>query len=449
MQNYQETWDKILGVIERNVPRESFLTWFGPLKPLGEENGALRIGAPNRFFYEFLEAHYRQQLQSALKEVSGGNLRIQYQILKDGVGENVPADPQPASTFLLRDTQYDKRTQLNPRYTFENFIEGDSNFFSKAAALAVAEAPGKTRFNPLFIYGPTGLGKTHLIQAAGNFSLTNNRTRRVIYVTSEKFVNDFIFAIKTYKTTDFSSFYRTVDLLLLDDVQFFQGKERTQLEFFHTFNSLYQTGKQIVLTSDRPPKELDDFDNRLISRIGWGLVTDIGPPAYETRLAILQKRSDIDGIPLPDDVADYLASVITDNVRHLESALIRLMAHCSISGTELTLALAKEVLRDQIRPATTTISIEFIQEKVAEYFNLSPDLIIARNRKKEVAWARQMAMYLCTVLTDSTLQSIGLHFGNRDHSTVIHAKNFVGKAMAQDPKVAKDAEQLKLKIASV
>jgi chromosomal replication initiator protein len=447
-QSSTDTWDKILAIIESKLPRESFLTWFGPLKCLSIENGTIEVGIPNRFFYGFLETHYREHILAALAEVGDGKLKIHYQIMQEGDREETPPPAQTAQSFKVEDVRYDERTQLNPRYTYENFVEGDGNSFAKAAALAVSEAPGKTPFNPLFVYGATGLGKTHLIQALGNFSLAHHKTDRIIYVTSEKFMNDFIFSIKAYKTTDFSRFYRSVDLLLLDDIQFFQGKERTQLEFFHTFNSLYQAGKQIVLSSDRPPRELDDFDKRLISRIGWGLVTDIHPPDFETRLAILQKRAEREGIFISEDIAEYLANQFKENIRDLEGALIRLVAHGSIAGTDLTLALAKDVLRDQIRTPDSTVSIDLIQKKVAEFYQIPADLLIARTRKKEVARARQISMYLCTEMTNSSLQSIGLHFGNRDHSTVIHARNIISKEIAEAPGFSQEIDSIKSKLST-
>jgi chromosomal replication initiator protein len=446
MSDHLEIWDQILQKVEPKIPNESFLTWFGPLKCLKMDAGILHVGVPNQFFYEFLETHYRKHIHTALAEVSNGEIRLQFQILHDSNLTEPAVEIQSAAAKTNKDPKYDERTQLNPRYIFDNFVEGDGNSFAKASALAVAEAPGKTPFNPLFIYGSTGLGKTHLIQAVGNFSYMNNKTQRVIYVTSEKFMSDFIFSIKAYKTTDFSRFYRSVDLLLLDDVQFFQGKERTQMEFFHTFNSLYQAGKQIVLSSDRPPKELDDFDKRLISRIGWGLVTDIQPPDYETRLAILQKRADMEGIFIPEEIADYLARYFVDNVRELEGALIRLVAHCSITGTDLNLKLTQDIFRDQIRTSAANINVELILQKVAEYYQIPLDSLIAHNRKKEVVWARQVAMYFCTVLTNSSLQSIGVHIGNRDHSTVIHARDLISKKMSSNDMVRSDIENLQSKI---
>ncbi|MBU0518668.1 chromosomal replication initiator protein DnaA [bacterium] len=436
--NFQEIWQRALQKIEKTIPRESYLTWFSPLKLLSAENSEIVIGVPNGFFFEFLESHYKIQIEEALRDVSGGTLAIKFKIHQSEEEDDIQEAQPPQRAFQAPREGYVERTHLNPRYVFENFVEGDSNSFANAAALAVAEAPGKTPFNPLFIYGPTGLGKTHLLQAVGNFSLANKRAKRVVFVTSEMFMNDFVFSIKTYKTTDFSRFYRNVDMLLLDDVQFFQGKERTQQEFFHTFNSLHQVGKQIVLTSDRPPKELGDFDKRLISRIGQGLVTDIVPPDFETRLAIIQKRAEREGIFLPEEIAEYISQSIRDNIRDLEGALIKLIAYCSISNADLTLPVAREVLKDMIETSTMSLSIENIQQKVAGFYHVPVDLLIARNRKKEVALARQVAMYFCFELTNSTLKSIGVHFGNRDHSTVIHAKKLITQKLEEDP--AFDAE---------
>ena len=439
-------WSQVLAYIKQNIPHDSYLTWFGPLKYLGATDSVITIGVPNRFFCEFLETHYGKIIIEALEEVTRGSVTLNYRILDETEPDAPQLQSEAPKNFSKVKTDYDERTHINPRYSFENFVEGGGNSFAKAAALAVAEDPGHTPFNPLFIYGLTGLGKTHLLQAVGNFSLATQKTKKVIFVTSEKFMSDFIFAIKAYKTTDFSRFYRSVDMLLLDDIQFFRGKERTQLEFFHTFNSLYQAGKQIVLTSDRPPKELDDFDKRLIGRIGWGLVTDIQPPEFETRLAILQRRADRENIYLPEDVAEFLATIIKDNIRDLEGALISLLAHSSISGKDITIEMAKNVLRDQIQESSQNITIEFIQQHVADYYRIPVDLIIARNRKKEIAHARQVAMYLCTELTSSSLQSIGLHFGNRDHSTVIHAREVVSNAIKNGGEVCKEIEEIKTKV---
>jgi chromosomal replication initiator protein len=417
-----------------------------PLKFLGQQDDSIKIGVPNQFFYEFLDSHYREQIQSALHQVTQGALQLKYQILENGEYEPTAVEPAVAEPSA-NEGGFDKRTQLNPRYTFENFIEGEGNKFAKAAALAVAEAPGKTPFNPLFVYGASGLGKTHLIQAVGNFSLARNNSLRVIYISSEKFVNDFIYSIKTTKTTDFSKFYRSVDLLLLDDIQFLEGKERTQMEFFHTFNTLYQTGKQIVLSSDRPPKDLDDFDTRLTSRIGGGLVTDIQAPDYETRLAILQRRSETEGFPLPEDVAQFLAEIITDNVRALESALIRLMAHCSIIGQDISVKLAQKILHEYIPPPRAAINLKTVHLIVAEHYRLAPEILLTRNRRKEIAWARQVAMFLCLELTDASLQVVGDYF-HRDHSTVIHARDLVAQMAAGNEEIARQISKLRAELST-
>lgn len=443
----RDVWDRILKCIESKLPHDSFLTWFVPLKFLGIQADTIKIGVPNQFFYEFLDSHYREPIQAAVNEVTQGRMRLAFQVLDGSEEPSSETEPLPPQEFPVSDPGFDKRTQLNPRYTFENFVEGEGNKFAKAAALAVAEAPGRTPFNPLFVYGASGLGKTHLIQAVGNFSWMHDKSLRAIYISSEKFINDFIFSIKTYKTTDFSRFYRSVDLLLLDDIQFLRGKERTQLEFFHTFNTLYQAGKQIVLSSDRPPKDLDDFDTRLTSRIGGGLVTDIQPPDYETRLAILQRRSETEGFPLPEEVAQFLARVITDNIRALESALIRLMAHCSIVGQDISVLVAQQVLHEYLPAPRESISLKSIQQTVAAHFNLNPEILQARNRRKEIAWARQVAMYLCIELTNASLQGIG-EFFKRDHSTVIHARDLVAQTVARDPQVAQSINKLKTELSA-
>jgi chromosomal replication initiator protein len=448
MNNIQsDDWTRILNALQAKVSQNSFLTWFMPLKFLRQQDDIITVGVPNQFFYGFLDSHYRDQIQMAVREATQDRLQLKYEILEGNEEHRAEETPLPAADYTESNGGFDKRTQLNPRYTLENFVEGEGNRFAKAAALAVAEAPGKTPFNPLFVYGASGLGKTHLIQAVGNFSLAHNRSLRAIYITSEKFVSDFIFSIKTYKTTDFSRFYRSVDLLLLDDIQFLRGKERTQMEFFHTFNTLHQTGKQIVLSSDRPPKELDDFDTRLTSRIGSGLVTDIQAPDYETRLAILQRRSETEGFPIPEDVAQYLASVITDNIRALEGALIRLMAHCSIIGQDITVSVAQKVLQEFIPPPKENLSLKSIQEAVTIYFKLQPDILLTRNRRKEIAWARQVAMYLSLELTGASLQAIGDYY-KRDHSTVIHARNLVTQTLARDAEIRQAINQLKSELST-
>lgn len=442
-------WGQVNDHLENSLNRLTYLTWFKPLRCLSTSGNTIIIGVPNDFHQGFLVSHYHNKIMAVLRELAGDNFEIHYQLVKDSDSPSIPTLKEEPQTVYKPDKSFDERTQLNQRYTFDNFVEGNCNTFARTTALAVAEAPGKTAFNPLFIYGLTGLGKTHLAQAIGNFSLANNKKLRVLYATSEKFVNDLIYAIREYKTTDFSRIYRSMDLLLIDDVQFFLGKGRSQLEFFHTFNSLYQAGKQIVLTSDRPPNELDDFDQRLIGRIGQGLVADIQPPDYETRLAILQRRAEADHLSFSEDIYDFIAAEFKDNIRELEASLTKLYAFCTIINRDITLEDARSVLKDQIKTSTAVISIEHIRQKVAEYHKISEDLLIARNRKKEVARARQIAMFLCTVLTKSSLMHIGLHFGNRDYSTVIHARDTISREIDSNPVLAREIELLKGRILSL
>jgi chromosomal replication initiator protein len=345
--------------------------------------------------------------------------------------------PVPPGAILLAET-----IALNPRFTFDSFVVGNSNQFAYAACKAVAEAPGKTAFNPLVIYGGVGLGKTHLLQAMAWYAVSNGTASSVLYVSSEKFISDFITSIQNNKTSEFSSTYRNVDLLLVDDIQFFTNKERTQEEFFHTFNTLHQRGKQIVLTCDRLPRELRGLEERLISRFLWGLVTDMQPPDLETRVAILQKKADNDGVVVPNDVLLYVAQHIKSNIRELESCLIKLLAYSSLTGREISADMAKEVLHDRIQSARKSITIESVQETVAAYYNISSDLLRARTRKKEIVVPRQIAMYLTKQLTDSSLKTIGLHFGGRDHSTVIHAYQTIQGKTEQNAQLRLDLETI-------
>lgn len=438
-------WDDILSFLQNIIPEQSFKTWFTPIVPLKIEDKTLTIQVPSQFFYDWLEEHYASLIRQALVGAIGDDARLVYSVALNDRNQLLTLLPSTdPRRFSSRGV--DSQSQLNPRYCFENFIEGDGNSFAKAASLAVAEAPGKTPFNPLVIYGGIGLGKTHLIQAIGNFALYSTKKRVVRYISSEKFTFDFIDSVKNFKTTDFSNFYRNVDLLLVDDIQFFAKKEGTQMEFFHTFNTLYQKGKQIVLTSDRPPKDLDGLDERLISRFQWGLITDIQPPDLETRIAILEKKAEADGIVLPPEITHFIASHITTNIRELEGALIKLLAHSSLTGTDITLEVAKQVLKDFTRIQKSDLSVEKIQSITADFFNIPDDLLRAKTRKKEVATARHVAMYLATKLTPNSLKTIGLHFGGRDHSTVIHATHTVENQIGRDTKFRDTVDTLKRKI---
>jgi len=434
-------WNKILSAIEDKVKLQSFSTWLKPVSPIAIEDGKLVIQVPSQFFYEYLEQHYGALLSQELTKLLGPQARLLYSIVV-----NPKNEPVQLPSFKRKSSINGGNGKLNERFTFDRFIEGDSNKFAKAAGLAVAEAPGKTSFNPLVVYGGVGLGKTHLIQAIANFAKDEGTAYRVIYVSMEEFTNDFITSIKKNKTTEFSGVYRNVDILLVDDIHFLSNKERTQEEFFHTFNTLHQRGKQIVLSSDRPPKELKGIEERLISRFQWGLIVDIQPPDFETRQAILQGKAEESGIDMPDEIFHFIATHVTSNIRELEGALIRLLAHSSLYRKDITLDLAKEVLRDIFIPQTKAISIEVIQKSVCEHYNIPEDMLRAKTRKKEIAIARQIAMTLCKHFTDHSLKTIGLHFGGRDHSTVIHAISNVESITKKDSKIKEDVAIIKRKI---
>ncbi|MCF7804096.1 MAG: chromosomal replication initiator protein DnaA [Candidatus Marinimicrobia bacterium] len=449
-QKLESLWQDCLEVIKTRVPDQTYETWFKPIKPVNLEEEKLTVQVPSQFFYEWIENHYRDLIHSTLEQVSGNGLKLMYSVVfsdEDSADSDTPT-PRPQ-------TQPDKsfrghagpKTFLNERYTFDNFVEGDNNQFARAAAVAVAEAPGGTSFNPLVLYGGVGLGKTHLAQAIGNKSLADGTANRVLYTSSEKFTLEFINSIKNNKTTEFSEQYRNVDLLIVDDVQFFQKKESTQEQFFHTFNALYQGGKQVVLTSDRPPKELSGLEERLLSRFHAGLIADIQPPDLETRIAILQHKAQEDNIEISYDILEFLAANITTNVRELEGSLIRLLAFSSLSNTDITIDLAKKVLRELVgKNFKSAVSIEDIQAITGEVMDVSESDLIGKGRKMEVALARQVAMYLSRELTNSSLKTIGLHFGGRDHSTVVHACNVIEEKLKSDETLHSQVKSVKHKI---
>jgi chromosomal replication initiator protein len=461
----QHVWSACLDVVREKVNMRSFRTWFEPIVPLHLRSGVLTVQVPSQFFYDWIEEHYYGIISATLAQVLGAGATLEYAIRSEDASAKtdypflppmdfeekkaldapapLPARPRASEPAPVQESFH---TNINPRYTFENFIKGDSNQMACAAASAVANNPGGTSFNPLVIYGGTGLGKTHLIQAIGNFAITHGKARRVSYVSSEKFTVDFVDAIQHARVEAFTSFYRSMDVLIVDDIQFLSGKPRTLDNFFHTFNELHQLGKQIVLSSDRPPKELKELDERLISRFQWGLVSDIQPPDLETRIAILRKKSESDGIELPQDVVEFVAANVTSNIRELEGCLISLLARASLEGREINVDLARDVLRVVVGDVRSPISIEMIQRTVCEYFTLPEDLLRAKTRKQEIVNARQIAMYLAKELTNSSLKTIGLHFGGRDHSTVIHAYQSVEDQMRIDTKYQATVAQLRRRL---
>jgi chromosomal replication initiator protein len=467
----QAVWNACLDHIRESVNTQSFKTWFEPMIPLHLRAGKLTVQVPSQFFYDWLEEHYYTIISQTIETVLGKDAHLEYSVRTDEPQIDLdyqisppPVQRQERRTFPPQPTSFTAlpsppfvtgrseaapgsfQTFLNSRYTFENFIKGDSNQLARAAASAVANNPGGTSFNPLVIYGGTGLGKTHLMQAIGNHAIAHGKAKRVIYVSSERFTVEFVEAIQRDTTNEFAGFYRSMDILIVDDIQFFAGKERTQDHFFHTFNELHQLGKQIVLSSDRPPKELKGLDDRLLSRFQWGLTSDIQPPDLETRIAILLKKSENERINLPQDVVECIASNVTSNIRELEGCLISLMAKASLEGREITVDLAREVLKVVVGDIKSPLTIETIQRTVCDYFNIPEDLIRAKTRKQEIVNARQVAMYLAKELTNCSLKTIGLHFGGRDHSTVIHAYQSVEDQMRIDQKYQANVQQIKRRL---
>jgi chromosomal replication initiator protein len=425
-------WQNCLTLIRDRVAGQTFQTWFVPLKVALLEDSQITLQVPSQFYYEWLDSHYRPLILDAVKQATGKELQLRYSVMM-GESEN---DEIPRRKSPENDNRngFSRQSQLNRRYNFENFIEGAGNQFAKAAALSICDNPQKNLFNPLVFYGGVGLGKTHLLQAVGNQTLAKDSQTRVVYVTSEKFTLDFITAIQKNRTAGFSRYYRNVDMLLVDDIQFFQKKEQTQEQFFHTFNDLYQRGKQIAMTLDRPPSELSGLQDRLISRFQSGLIVDIHPPDLETRIAILMRKAEEDGLELSYEITEYIAHCIKSNIRDLEGALIRLLAYSSLRNQEITLEMARQVVQEILgKNAARTVSVDEVIKKVSGDFNIRETALVGKGRLQEVALARQVAMYLARELTGASLVNIGLHFAGRDHSTVIHACRTIEKKSKEDP----------------
>jgi chromosomal replication initiator protein len=415
-------WDQILSRIETKVNRHSFYTWFKPTSLMVDGGGSISVRVPNQLFKDWLGKHYSVVLSEALTEVQRPDTSVVF--LPDGAPAPEPAvEVQPVPVERLETVAPVPRTRaggLNERYTFDTFIVGPSNQFAHAACRAVAEAPSRS-YNPLFIYGGVGLGKTHLMHAIGRYVLQHDPSLRLTYISSERFMNEMINALRYERILDFRELYRSVDIILVDDIQFVSGKEGTQTEFFHTFNALYDAQKQIVLSSDRPPHEIPALEERLRSRFEWGLIADIQPPDLETKVAILKRKAEAEGVPLPDNVAMFIAGRIKSNIRELEGSLIRLIAYASLTGRDISLELTQEVLRNVIDLDNRAITIESIQKYVADYYQLKVHELKSRNNSKSVALPRQVAMYLCKKLTTASLPEIGRSFGGKHHSTVIHS----------------------------
>ncbi|MGB0369244.1 MAG: chromosomal replication initiator protein DnaA [Flavobacteriales bacterium] len=451
-------WDNCLEVIRDNVPFQSYRTWFEPIVPIKLDDKVLTIQVPSQFFYEWLEEHYISLLKKTVKKEIGADGRLEYQIIMEN-GYNstkpysvkVPTNSattknQPVTMpidlgrtdaiknpFIIPGLKKVKvESQLNANYNFDNFIEGDCNRLARSAGYAVANKPGGTAFNPLLLYGGVGLGKTHLAHAIGIEIKEKDPSKTVLYVSSEKFTHQFIDAVKNNSHNDFVHFYQMIDVLIMDDVQFLAGKEKTQDVFFHIFNHLHQNGKQLVLTSDKAPVEMQGVEQRLLSRFKWGLAADLSSPELETRIAILRKKIYQDGIELPEEVLEYLAYSITTNIRELEGALISLLAQASLNKKSINLDLAKQMIDKFVKNTAREISIDYIQKVVSDYFDMPIELMKSKTRKREVVQARQIAMFYAKNMTKASLATIGAQCGGKDHATVLHAYRTVNNLIETD-----------------
>ncbi len=429
-------WKDCLRAIKENVTLMTYNTWFLPIRPIELKDNTLKIQIPSQFFWEWIDEHYNTLINKTIVEILGHGARLSYLIAEEMELPDTPITISKPVIQLVTESssQVPKHeTYLNPRYSFDNFIKGEGNQLARAAAGAISENPGGTSFNPLFIYGGVGLGKTHLIQAIGNKILKLFPDKKVIYLSSDIFTVEFVEAIQSNTVNDFSNFYRGMDVLIIDDIQFLIGKEKTQDHFFHIFNTLHQSRKQIILSSDRAPKDLKGLDDRLISRFSWGLAADIQPPELEMRIAILKKKSGDYGMDLSPDILEYIANNIISNIRELEGCLIKLLANASLNSKEINIELAKKTVKEIATDRKVNVTIETITNIVAEVLNIAENKIRDKTRKKEIVMARQIAMYLSKEMTKASLKTIGLHFGGRDHSTVIHACTCIEDSIVKDP----------------
>ncbi|MCX5657251.1 MAG: chromosomal replication initiator protein DnaA [Candidatus Omnitrophica bacterium] len=431
----QEMWPKIMASIQEKINPHSYDTWFASLRPVSLTKEVFTLETPNQFFKDWLKEHYGALLEESLKEIGLGNVKINLTLSSTG------EKPAPQAVAAKIKPESEEKAKLNSRYTFDSFVIGPSNRFAHAAALAVAESPAKA-YNPLFIYGDVGLGKTHLLQAIGHHVLSCRSNTKVTYISSEEFTNQLINSIQNRTTPKFREKYRNVDVLIIDDIYFIAGKESTQEEFFHTFNTLYDAHKQIILSSDRSPRDIQGLEDRLVSRFGWGLVTDIQAPDFETRTAILRKKAELAGVEIPQEVTMLLSEKIKTNIRELEGALVRVIAHSTLEGEKISLDTVKKVLKDMFKEEENKITIENIQKKIADHFNIRFLDMRTKKRNQTVVFPRQLAMYLSRELTGHSLSEIGMYFGGKDHTTILHACNKITKDMEKQ----KDLKDLVTKL---
>ncbi len=455
-------WANCLQTIKTNVSAQSFKTWFEPIKPLRLDNSALTIQVPNKIFYEWLEEHFVNLLKSSIRDELGEKGKLEYQIpisknqsqnmdnqarhIEDFSPGMVPSDTIKNPFVIPGIRKFKMDPQLNTSYVFDTFIEGDCNKLARSAGMAIAKKPGGTAFNPLVVFGQVGLGKTHLAQAIGNEIVKHHDKKNVLYVTAEKFTNQIIQSIKNNAMDDFINFYQMVDVLIVDDIQFLANKQKTQEIFFHIFNQLHQSGRQIILTSDCPPKDLAGMEERLISRFKWGLSADLSAPDFETRIAILQAKAQKDEAEVPYQVLEYIAYNVKSNIRELEGVLISLVAQANINDRKVDKELAKEVIKNFVATVHKEITIDFIQQIVSEQLNVSVDKMHGKTRKRSAVLARQVSMYLAKQYTNKSLKTIGETLGGRDHSTVIYSCKAVQDLMDTDPVFKKTVDELDKKL---
>jgi len=434
-------WDDILAHVQKEIPDVEFRTWFQQVRPLGIENGAYTIGVPHSFARDWLKTHYAEIVEHALSELGAPSPRVAFQVVAFQRSEQQDMF-QHATAGNATDASRRTRVALNPKYVFSNFVVGPNNNLAHAAALAVAESPGRA-YNPLFVYGDAGLGKTHLMHAVGHAVVDHYAELQVEYVTTEAFTNDLITAIREDRMNSFRERYRSIDVLLVDDIQFIAGKERTQEEFFHTFNALYESGKQIIVSSDRPPKDIPTLENRLRSRFEWGLITDIQAPELETRIAILTMNAEYRGVDVPSEVIDYIARHATSNIRELEGALVRVIVFASMNNVPMSREVASQALSDVFAPADVVPTMADVLRATARHFGLAGSDLTSKGRRQELVAPRQIAMYLIRDLTSHSFPEIGEFFGGRDHSTVLYAVKKIQERLDDDAELAKTVAEVR------
>ncbi len=453
-EEFKEIWQKTLDTIEKKLSKPSFETWFKPTQIITIQNNTIIIEVPNEFAKDWLKTKYSNLITKTLFSLTNTSYKIKFvipemieeELILEEVEDDTPNETKKDEESKKNKEEETKSSILNPKYTFDTFVIGNSNRFAHAASLAVAEAPARA-YNPFFIYGDVGLGKTHLMHAIGHYILRHNSNMKVMYLTSEEFTNRLINAIRYDKTIDFRNQYRNIDILLIDDIQFLAGKERTQEEFFHTFNALHDANKQIIISSDRPPKEIPTLEERLRSRFEWGLITDIQEPDLETRIAILKKKATLEDLEVPNDVIVHIANKIDSNIRELEGALIRVVAYSSLTNEHITVDLAKEALKGivinnepSLQPREITVNL--IKKAVADYYGLKMENMDSKKRTRAIAFPRQVAMYISRELTDLSLPQIGNRFGGRDHSTIIHGYDKIKNKINEESDFKNTVEKL-------